>query len=279
MGPFVGLYQFSQNHLGKRVHYSVLKKMRLSAYDFFNRDEIPLPDRDPNFLKLINDTLKHMGEPQTSLAAPSVKSADVNKTSVTEEVLESQDVEIPDEDVEIPESPDVDVVITSEFPVDGPGFPVVAPTFDALAAGDGVVFKPPRPHSGNISEDGIAGLTIDSSFSLSAWEWKFNKDFNGVDFRSLSPGMFEGLDVELDVFENMELDISVNDEVHIFGPDQKPATCGRFRNRRRCHNRLEPCSIVGESCPITRYENFYKEYFMTRTALELSQKRHVYKSL
>ena len=244
--------------------------MRLSAYDFFHRDEIPLPDRDPNFLKLINDTLKHMGEPQTSLAEPSVKSADVNKTSVTEEVLESQDVEIL-------ESPDVEVVITSKLPVDGPGFPVVAPMFNAFAAEDGFVLKP--PHSGNVSEDGIAGLTIDSSYSISAWDWKFNKDFNGVDFRSIDPDMFEGLDVELDVIENMELDITINDEVHIFGPDQKPATCGRFRNRRRCHNRLEPCSVVGQSCPITRYETFYKDYFMTRTALELSQKRHVYKSL
>ncbi len=253
--------------------------MRSSAYDFFHPDEIPLCGRDPNFRKLISDTLKQMEESQTSLDTSSLNLADVNKTSVTEEVIESQAVEIPDEDVKIPESQDVDVVITSEFPVDGPGFPVVAPTFDTLAEGDGVVFKPPRPHSGNISEDGIAGLTIDSSFSLSAWEWKFNKDYNGVDLRSLNPYMFEGLDVELDVFENMELDITINDEVHIFGPDQKPATCGRFRNRRRCHNRLEPCSIVGESCPITRYENFYKEYFMTRTALELSQKRHVYKSL
>ena len=122
------------------------------------------------------------------------------------------------------------------------------------------------PKPGNLSEDLIEDVAIESCFTLSGWDWKFCKDFNGVDFTTVDHGIFQGLGLEIDVEDAAE--------VVLYGFDQKMANCGRFRNRRRCHNWYGSCAQAGGNCPTQRHRDLYRDFIFTRTAVELALKQH-----
>ena len=123
------------------------------------------------------------------------------------------------------------------------------------------------PSSGNLSDEFIEGVAIESAFSLSGWDWKFLKEFNGRDLTTVDHGIFEGLGFD-------DIDVEKSSEVVLYGFDGKIANCGRFRNQRRCHNWYGPCAEAGGNCPTRRHQDLYKDFIFTRTAVELAEKQH-----
>ena len=125
----------------------------------------------------------------------------------------------------------------------------------------------PAPSPGNLSDEIIKGLAIESAFSLSERDWKFLNEFNGRDLTTVDQEIFEGLG-----FDN--IDVAKSSEVVLYGFDGKIANCGRFRNQRRCHNWYGPCAEAGGNCPTRRHQDLYKDFIFTRTAVELAEKQH-----